>query len=131
MLGGFGGGAFGGSAGLACGPAAPACSLAGGIAMSAKGAAVGAAAGAAAGLWLSQKGQGWAVGKAQGLRPRIEEHLKKLEDNPGDDAAVHWRGEIRGWLKQTQDAAKRMGKRSADEWNRYISEAMKKLDKGS
>jgi len=62
------------------------------------------------------------------LSERIDQHLGWLDDEPGSDAANHWKGEIKGWLQQIKDVMKDMGKRTGREWDKYVKEVTDKIE---
>jgi hypothetical protein len=135
VLGTIGGGIKGGGEGAVL--ALPTGEAAGVVTIPA-GAILEGAAGAAAGkLWgkaltnvLFSK-QSDAVKKAEGLEERVREHLNWLEEEPTSPAANHWRGEVRGWLDQVNKATERMGRRTAEQWQRFVDESLKRLNANS
>jgi hypothetical protein len=52
---------------------------------------------------------------------RIEEHLKKIAAKPTDQEVPHWKIEIRGWLKQLEEALTHVGKKTSAEWQGRVA----------
>jgi hypothetical protein len=54
--------------------------------------------------------------RAETLALRIEEHLAYLDEDPNNEAAEHWRHEIRVFTDQIRDLLPQMGKKTAAGW---------------
>jgi hypothetical protein len=57
-----------------------------------------------------------ALNRIEGLVPQIEEHVRKLTESPHDEAAGHWRAELRSWLAEVRQLLTHVGKRTAARW---------------
>lgn len=51
-----------------------------------------------------------------GLAPMIEAHLELLDQEPNSTAVLHWKAEIRSWLRQMNDVLPHVGGRTARVW---------------
>jgi hypothetical protein len=69
-----------------------------------------------------------ALERVTGLHKRIEQHLEKLERDPGNSAAGHWGVEVRGWVRQCEAVMRHLGKKTAGEWALRISESKRRLE---
>jgi hypothetical protein len=56
------------------------------------------------------------------LIPRIEEHLRKLRDEPFADAYNHWRDELRGWIAKIERQSRHVGRRTQSEVLRHVAQ---------
>jgi hypothetical protein len=61
-----------------------------------------------------------ALKKMNGLKKRIEQHIKKVAETPASRDVPHWLGEIRSWIAQVEEASEHVGARTQDEWQRTI-----------
>jgi hypothetical protein len=61
-----------------------------------------------------------ALKKMNGLTKRIEQHIKKVAENPGSRDLAHWLGEIRSWIAQVEQASQHVGARTQREWESRI-----------
>ncbi|MEP7007544.1 MAG: RHS repeat-associated core domain-containing protein [Sphingomonas bacterium] len=46
--------------------------------------------------------------KIAGLQAQIDEHMRKINQNPNDPAANHWRGEVSGWKSTIERLQRRL-----------------------
>jgi hypothetical protein len=56
------------------------------------------------------------------LTPRIQEHPEKLRANPHADAYNHWLGEVKTWIRQVEQKARRVGRRTEAEVLRHVAQ---------
>jgi hypothetical protein len=57
-----------------------------------------------------------ALERVQSLALVVEEHLAKIQTNPGQSSIPHWEREIRNWLQQMEELLTHVGKKTAAEW---------------
>jgi hypothetical protein len=63
-----------------------------------------------------------AIKRLEGLAGRVDEHMVKLHDVPGDKSAPHWKREINGWLRKMEEVWPRLGKKTAEAWTKRVSD---------
>jgi hypothetical protein len=63
-----------------------------------------------------------AIKRLEGLAGRVEEHLVKLHDFPGDESAPHWKRELNGWVRQMEEVLPCLGKKTAEAWAKRFSD---------
>ena len=54
------------------------------------------------------------------LLPGVLFHLRKLEEDPANTAAAHWRWETHIWLRDMEDSLSAVGRKTAAEWQLRI-----------
>ena len=69
-----------------------------------------------------------ALERLQKLLSRVNEHLAKIAEKPGDPSENHWRHEARNWLDQMEELLPHVGNKTASEWQPHIAACRAKLE---
>ena len=69
-----------------------------------------------------------ALKRFDGLVPRIEEHLGKIQQDPANQDAPHWAQETEAWIRQVEDLFPHVGQKTAEERDRRIREWKERLE---
>lgn len=51
----------------------------------------------------------------------VIEHLEKIAKYPNSQAVDHWKGEIRNWVREMEDALPYAGKKTAEGWEKLVN----------
>jgi len=62
-----------------------------------------------------------ALNRVVGFSARIEEHLQMIASKPGDREVPHWKTEVRGWLRQLEEALTHVGKKTSAKWQSRVA----------
>jgi hypothetical protein len=68
-----------------------------------------------------------ALERLGGLLPRVEEHLAKIAENPGDIHIPHWTHEVNDWLRQMEEMVPHVGTKSGARWSAIIDDLRRRL----
>jgi hypothetical protein len=63
-----------------------------------------------------------ALKRLRGLAFRVEEHLRKLAEEPDSQDAPHWRYEAGNWIRQMEDVLFAVGKGTGADWSLRLEE---------
>jgi hypothetical protein len=69
-----------------------------------------------------------ALRRLEGLAPRVEEHLSKIAVEPTSRDVPHWTKEIDSWIKQMEELATHVGKRTSALWLARIAKWKTELE---
>ncbi len=69
-----------------------------------------------------------ALERIEGLIPRVEAHLREIEEKPESWALSHWKHEIRNWLQQMEDVLSQVGRKTAEQWAQYLAQCRARLE---